>query len=162
MNSPSPSPVPSVASTPIFSDTTDDDFILERELMTTSESDTLLPDFSTIDLPEQPGSSRQVINPSSDGSSVIVNKALLARIEVLEAELKRCEIQLQKQEPRHFRIENIASNDSFYTGFPSYQVFLCFFEFLGPSVHCLNYWGDKDTQPRQRKRKNFILRISCS
>ena len=154
MISPSPSPVPSVASTPILSDTTDDDFIPERELMTTSESETLVPDFSIIDLPEQPGSSRQVMNPSSDESSVILNKALLARIEVLEAELKQCEIQLQKQKPGHFRIENIASNDSlisFYTGFPSYEVFLCFFEFLGPSVHCLNYWGDKDTTKAKRK-----------
>ena len=174
----SPSPIPS---TPILSDTTDDDFIPERELMTTSESDTLVPDFSIIDLPGRPCSlrqvtnpssdessvivnkallaicsSRQVTNPSSDKSSVIVNKALLARIEILEAELKRCEIQLQKQEPRHFRIENIASNDSlisFYTGFPSYEVFLCFFEFLGPSVHCLNYWGDKETTKAKKKKK---------
>ena len=44
MISPSPSPSPSpVPSTPILSDTTDDDFIPERELMTTSESDTLVP-----------------------------------------------------------------------------------------------------------------------
>ena len=85
-----------------------------------------------------------------------MNKALLARIEILEAELKRCEIQLQKQEPRHFRIENIASNDSLissYTGFPSYEVFLCFFEFWGPSVHCLNYWGDKETTKAKKKKK---------
>lgn len=107
MISPSPSPSP-IPSTSILSDTTDDDFIPERELMT-SESDTLVPDFSIIDLPEQPCSSRQVTSPSSDESSVIVNKALLARI--LEAELKRCEI----QEPRHFRIENNDSLISFYT-----------------------------------------------
>ena len=155
--SPSPSPVPSVTSTPISSDVTDDDLIPEREQMTTCESESLVPDFNIVDLPDQPGTSRhQLIKHSSDESSVIVNKALLARIEVLEAELKRCQIQLQKQKPRHFRIENIASNDSlisFYTGFPSYEVFLCFFEFLGPSVHSLNYWGDKDATKGKRKKK---------
>lgn len=33
-----------------------------------------------------------------------------------------------------------------YTGFPSYEVFLAFYEFLGPSVSNLTYWGDKKSK----------------
>lgn len=89
MISPSPSPAPSVASTPVSSDVTDDDLIPEYP--------DLVLDFDILDLPDQPGISRQQINLPSDESSVIVNKALLARIKVLEAELKQCKTQLQKQ-----------------------------------------------------------------
>ena len=32
-------------------------------------------------------------------------------------------------------------------------MFLCFFEFLGPSVHYRNYWGDKGTSKGKRKKK---------
>lgn len=162
--SPSPSPVPSVDSAQVLSDfTTDDDVILEREQMTTSESEILVTDCIVIDLPQQPGCSRPQSNCLGDVSSVIVNKALLARIEALEAELKQCQIKQQKQEPSVFCIENIAANDSlihFYTGFPSYEVFLCFFEFLGPAVHCLNYWGDKGAKTKRKKKldpKNQLL-----
>ena len=31
-------------------------------------------------------------------------------------------------------------------------MFLCFFEFLGPSLHYLNYWGDKGTTKGKRKK----------
>ena len=155
MFSPSPSPAPSVTSTPVSSDVSDD-LVLEHEKMTTSDSEMLLSDCSIFDLPaDQAATSKQIGSPSNE-SSVIVNKALLTRIEVLEAVVKHCQKQLHKQGPSHFRIENIASDDSlikFYTGFPSYEVFLCFFEFLGPSVHSLNYWGDKKTAKGKRKKK---------
>ena len=45
-----------------------------------------------------------------------------------------------------FGINRIAGNDklvSLYTGFPSYDILLAFFEFLGPVVANLNYWGGK-------------------
>ena len=51
-----------------------------------------------------------------------------------------------------FGIDDIAGNDklvSLYTGFPSYDILLAFFEFLGPAVANLNYWGEKE---RERKR----------
>ena len=121
-----------------------------------TEGEPLISDFNIHEIPNQPDISRQQVNPPIDETSVIVNKALLARIEFLEAELVQCQSKLQKQEPRYFRITNIASNDSlisFYTGFPSYEVFLCFFEFLGPSVHYLNYWGDKGMTKGKRKKK---------
>ena len=55
-----------------------------------------------------------------------------------------------------FRVEHIAHNDSLitlYTGFPSYEVFISFFEFLGPAVHHLHYHGSKSMGKRHRKTK---------
>ena len=91
---------------------------------------------------------------SCDSSSIVVNKALLARIEFLESELAMCRSKLSSQQS-HFRIADIAEDNSlvsFYTGFSSYDVFLCFFEFLGPSVHSLRYWGDKSDSKGKRKK----------
>ena len=54
-----------------------------------------------------------------------------------------------------FCIEEIKDNDvliRFYTGFVSYELLLNFFEFLGPSVNQLNYWGD-DKRKRKTDRK---------
>ena len=38
----------------------------------------------------------------------------------------------------------------FYTGFKSYVVFLPFFQFLGPAVNKLNYWGSEVTSRKQQ------------
>jgi len=57
-----------------------------------------------------------------------------------------------------FRIEDIASRDSlvrYYTGFISYEILLVFFEFLGPSVHNLTYWGSSSTQSGRKRRKKL-------
>ena len=87
-------------------------------------------------------------------SEVLVDTALLARIEALEAENTRLKTQSKQT---HFRIEDIQDNDKlirFYTGFVSFVVFLAFFEFLGPVVNHLNYWGSKEgIRKRHRKRK---------
>ena len=48
------------------------------------------------------------------------------------------------QKPSKFCIEEISHSDSlihFYTGFHTYALLLAFFEFLGPSVNSLQYWG---------------------
>ncbi len=87
--------------------------------------------------------------------SEVMDAVLLARIEMLESEnLKLRKESLTKQ---HFRIEDIQDDDkliSFYTGFVSFMVFSAFFEFLGPVVHHLNYWGSKEkTSNRSRRRK---------
>ena len=53
--------------------------------------------------------------------------------------------------PQPFRIAQIQHNDHpicFYTAFTSYAIFLAFFEFLGPAVHKLNYWGSKEQTQR--------------
>ena len=97
-------------------------------------------------------------NPSAleKDTAVLVNTALIARIEALEAE--NCS--LKKNVPQSegpFRIEQIKSDDKlirFYTGFMSYVIFLTFFEFLGPAVNDLNYWGSKESQHKcHRTRK---------
>ena len=71
--------------------------------------------------------------------------ALVARIEVLESENSRLKA-LPKQK-HYFRIENICEDDkkvTFYTGFGSYSIFCAFFDFLGPVVNHLNYWGARE------------------
>jgi len=90
-------------------------------------------------------------------SSVLVNTALLARIEVLEAEKKQLETKVAGMTRVYFRIEDIKHDDALvrsYSGFVSFFVLNTFFEFLGPVVNKLNYWGARDSRhQRQRSRK---------
>ena len=80
-----------------------------------------------------------------------VGTALLARL--LESETKKL-----KEAPKrkhHFNIEDIQHDDKmilFYTGFVSFRIFSTFFEFLGPAVDHLNYWGSKKRVDLQRGR----------
>lgn len=89
-------------------------------------------------------------------TEVLVNTALVARIEMLEAENRRLK-KLDVKVKSHFTVESLAGNDKLiklYTGFSSYSVFLSFYAFLGPSVNELSYWGEADTvskRPRRRK-----------
>ena len=85
----------------------------------------------------------------SDSTGVLLNTALLARIEYLEAENDRLKASLSK--PQYLRIEQVQHDDHlfcFYTGFTSFAIFIAFFEFLGPVVHKLNYWVSRE-QPHQ-------------
>ena len=87
---------------------------------------------------------------------MIVHIALVARIETLEAENKTLHRKVSSQKPKNFRLEDIAQNDTlvhFYTGFQSYEILLVFYEFLGPSVSNLQYWGSKSTTGRKRRMK---------
>ena len=55
----------------------------------------------------------------------------------------------------YFRIDDICPDDkkfAFYTRFGSYNVFCAFFEFLGPVVNNLNYWGAKKRKSLNRYR----------
>ena len=68
---------------------------------------------------------------------------LLARIELLESQLKQQPKTINRS---YFRIEDIESDDKlvrFYTGFVSYSVFVKIFEYLRPVVENLTYWGSK-------------------
>ena len=93
---------------------------------------------------------------SQSQTQITVNTALLARLNFLEsknASLKKDKIEIQSSQ-NFFNIEQIHNNDKlvrFYTGF---MLFLSFYQFLGPAVNNLNYWGSKEgTRVRQRTRK---------
>ena len=88
--------------------------------------------------------------PPSD-TEVLVNTALLGRVEALEAENSRLNRDLDNCEKKrqYFRLEQVKHDDElihFYTGFVSYAVFLSFFNFLGPVVNELRYRGEKGGQ----------------
>ena len=95
-------------------------------------------------------------NSNSD-TSVLVSKALLSRIEYLEAENKSLRSKSQTVENAPFCVECIANDDKLiklYTRFATYRVFVAFFSFLGPSFNELTYWGDKESAGvRKRQRK---------
>ena len=136
-------PRASSASAPTPGSTTDEDPMLA------AIGEPLLSDYSVHELPSQEDD-----KPSGT--------ALAARVEYLEAETKQLRSHINadtEQAPLLFRIEQIADNDSlvkFYTGFASYALFLMFFEFLGPSVYRLSYWGDHERKT-SRRRKNTAL-----
>ena len=98
------------------------------------------------------------VSQTLNDPSVVVSSALLAKIESLEAENKCLKKKLStKQQP--FRIEDIAHDDKkihFYAGFRSYEILVAFFEFLGPAVDQLQYWGTQQCQSRQRKRSSKL------
>lgn len=91
---------------------------------------------------------------SDNSTRVLVDKALLSRIELLEAENKDLKSRAMS---RKTSVEDVAGNDDLvklYTGFTTYSVFLAFYEFLGPSVNELAYRGvSQRAQKRQRRRK---------
>ena len=94
----------------------------------------------------------------SNADQSIINRSLLARIEFLESENDRLKKELSENCSVSFSIEQIRDDDkliSFYTGFRSYSVFLAFFNFLGPAVDKLTYWGRKSVQ-RQRHRSTKV------
>ena len=133
----------SVASTSVASNTDDD-----QSSMCASIGEPLLSDYSIHELPSS-------CEKHSDS-------ALTARIEFPEAETKclRCIADADKAPVvSKFRLSQIANDDSlvrFYTGFYSFQLLLCFFEFLGPAVYRLSYWGDSERKSN-RKRKRKVL-----
>lgn len=113
-------------------------------------------DYQVHELPtvsaDNPSQRSSVVPPVEDQS--LVNAALLARIEVLEAENRKLKASTKEKPPPAFGIEKIKHDDglvSFYTGFTSYATLLAFFHFLGPAVDKLHYWGTK-AEPRRRNR----------
>ena len=96
-------------------------------------------------------------SPVEKDTAILVNTALIARIEALEAENRSLKTKEITQPEGALIIEQIKNDDQlvcFYTGFTSYVTFLAFFEFLGPVVNDLNYWGSKEGQrKRHRTRK---------
>ena len=76
-------------------------------------------------------------------------------MEILEAENAKLKNTISKAKLT-LTVEDLKDDEnlfSFYTGFKSYNIFLAFFEFLGPAVYKLNYWGSKTTQVRKNSTK---------
>ena len=124
----------------------------DSEPMTVFMGEQLLDDYRVIDLPEDPSTTEASLSSADEG---LVNTALLARIEFLEAECTRLQKSDRKQQ--HFGIDEIKQDDHlihFYTGFPSFAILLSFYHFLEPVVDKLQYWGSKsNTKKLQRARK---------
>ena len=118
-----------------------------EEPMTALLGEQLLDDYQVIDLPYD-GSTTQACSVDQP----LVTTALLARIEFLESECSR--LQNCERKVQHFGIDQIKHDDhlvSFYTGFPSFAII---FQFLGPVVGKLQYWGGKqNAKKRQRAKK---------
>ena len=158
----SPSPTPSVlrAMTP---GSGDDQSSEAAGPLSTSIGEPLFSDYTVHELPDEssdsaPSSSLQLTeyNTQNSNVNVVVNTALVARIESLEAERNILQSQLSKCKPGKFCIGDISDNDSlihFYTGFRTYALVLICFEFLGPSVTALHCWGRKGTSQRKRSTK---------
>ena len=118
----------------------------EVEPMTVSIGEQLIDNYQVTELPDDGCSTA-----TSSSQQHLVGTALLARIEFLEAQLENLKsTDHKKSQP--FTIDLIKHNDhlvSFYTGFPSFDLFLEFYQFLGPAVDKLHYWR---TKPDARKR----------
>lgn len=114
-----------------------------------AEYDSPLPSTSNLDM--------ETDTERREDLEITVNAALMARIELLEQEnasLKRAVVSSCK---KPFRLEDIAHDDRLvrcYTGFPSYAVLLAFFDFLGPAVNHLEYWGSKKSSTSRQKKLN--------
>ena len=80
----------------------------------------------------------------------LVNVALTARIEMLEAENSKLQksIDASKLKPR-LQSDKLVR---LYTGFILYMVLKNFFTFLGPAVNKLSYWGGRKEQAHKRHR----------
>ena len=97
---------------------------------------------------------------NSSGVNTLISVALTARIEMLEAENKRLQKSIESSKIKPcLRIEHIAHDDKLvklYTGFISYMVFINFFNFLGPAVNELSYWGGRKEKAHKRHRMSKL------
>lgn len=101
----------------------------------------LLSDYGIYELPDY-----------DDNRDILLDTALAARIESLETETEHLQSTLST-------IQQISGNDAltrFYTGFALYEILLAFFEFLGPAVYKLQYWGNSKRKT-SRRRKSMKL-----
>ena len=109
---------------------------------------------STVSKPRKPPKVRTIPVPSVNSSSeedveqvdveTQTNDDSQAVIEELKGRITRLEevIVISK-----FCIENVAKDDqliTFYTGFPSYESLNVCYEYLGPGVNDLRYWGSNN------------------
>ena len=115
----------------------------EDTLLSVSIGEPLLSDYSIQELP----------GGSESSNDIVVNSALLARIEALEAENKKLQNQLQSAKPAHFRLENILGDDDTLRGFTqASNHWKCSSLFLSSLVLLLHYWGTSTTRTSRKRR----------
>ena len=112
-----------------------------------------------------PGDCRQIsCHPTPHSLQVTVDIALATQVDILMAENQKLKSELNEAKRAPFRIEFIAHSDklvALYTGFPSYDILMSFFTFLGPAVHNLCYWGMRSSRRRRRRTKLDPLNQLC-
>ena len=119
----------------------------DDSLSTSKSSSTLSSSFSSV-------------SATDNSTEVLVDKALLSKIELLEAENKDLKSKLSKVAKKTFSVEDVAGNDGLvklYTGFTPYSVFLAFYEFLGPSVNERAYRGVSQCAQNDNVNERWIL-----
>ena len=127
-----------------------------HELPPTSDDDAISSVSRSVE--ERSGVGTPSVPGPSETTSIVVNTALLARIEALEAEKRRLEKDETLGARSKFRIEDIQHDDNlvrFYTGFISFFFLSAFFEFLGPVVNKLNYWGAQEGPRRYHRARKL-------
>lgn len=111
----------------------------------------LITDYQVYEIPEE----------HIDSACETNTAAMLDQIKTLEKgnnELTK-KLDFFTKEKVYFKITDIAENDKLvklYTGFQSYEILLAFFEFLGPSVSNLTYWGEEKRKTPQKARKRSL------
>ena len=124
------------------------------EPMTVSVGKQLIDNYQVTELPDD-GST----TATSSSQQHLVETALLARIEFLEVQLEKIQNDKKSTDYKPFSIDQIKQDDhqvSFYTGFPSFAVFLEFYQFLGPAVDKLHYWGTNQVLERDNVLQNLL------
>lgn len=68
-------------------------------------------------------------------------------IENLRAKIGVLQKEIDFYKEREFKLDNFKDNDAaiqFYTGFPTYETLVCFFEYFEPKLAKLQYWNQRN------------------
>ena len=103
---------------------------------------------SILELPSENSSKEAEENLVEQDTKMSVGTQASDGLEKVIEELKGTVMQVKANlTASKFCIENISKDDqlvTFYTGFPSYATLKSCYDYLGPAVNNLMYWGSKD------------------
>ncbi len=87
------------------------------------------------------------------------NASLIVTLKKQKTEMNNLRIEVEKHK---FGLERFAASDDdihFYTGFPNYNTFKSFYDFLLPAATQLNYWGSTYSDSRDEQKRGFQRKI---